>query len=152
MFRRFMLGDTDSEVIFHLFLSKLALHVELHRRGTPVEAAMDALQATLDEVREVADRNGQRCLLTLMVTDGELMVATHGGKELHWSTHKSRCAERNACPHFSAECEAPTPTGYVNHLIVSSEPLQGDNVWHSMREGEYVAVDHAMRLFHRPAA
>ena len=44
VFRRFLLGDTDSEVIFHLFLSRLAGRVDLHRRGTPVHAVAGALE------------------------------------------------------------------------------------------------------------
>jgi glutamine amidotransferase len=114
---------------------------------------MDALAETVAEVRElVGNEDAERCFLTLIVTDGELLVAYQGGKELHFSTHKTRCPEREACPHFSAECESPTQSGYVNHLLVSSEPLQGENVWRTMQEGEIVAVDHAMRLHQRPAA
>jgi len=153
VFRRFLLGDTDSEVIFHLFLSRLSARAELHRRGTPVEVVMDALAETVAEVRALVDsEDAARCFLTLIVTDGELLVAYQGGKELHFSTYKTSCPEREVCPHFSAECEGPTQSGYVNHLLVSSEPLQGENVWRTMEEGEIVAVDHAMRLHHRPAA
>ena len=47
---------------------------------------------------------------------------------------------------LSAECEAPTRTGYVNHLLVSSEPLQGENHWTALAEGGIVAVDAFMRL------
>lgn len=152
VFRRFLLGDTDSEVIFHLFLSRLSARVDLHRRGTPMDAVAGALEETVAEVRELFDTPEQRSLLTLMVTDGELLLAYQGGKELHWSTWKERCGERDACPHFSPECEAPTRSGYINHLLVSSEPLQGSNQWQEMSEGEIVAVDHALRLYHPSAA
>jgi predicted glutamine amidotransferase len=37
--------------------------------------------------------------------------------------------------------------GYVNHLIVSSEPLQGDNIWTSMASGDIVAIDSHMRFY-----
>lgn len=153
VFRRFLLGDTDSEVIFHLFLSRLALRADLHRRGTSVDAVAAALRETVAEVRELCDRDeARRSLLTIMVTDGELLLAHQGGKELHWSTWKQRCGERDVCPHFSPECEGPSRSGYVNHLLVSSEPLQGDNQWRALAEGEIVAVDHALRLYHPSAA
>ena len=46
-------------------------------------------------------------------------------------------------------CEAPTADGgHVNHLILSSEPLQGENVWIELGEGEIAAVDHFMRFVH----
>ena len=35
---------------------------------------------------------------------------------------------------------------YATHLIFTSEPLQGENVWIPMEEGEIVAVDWRMRL------
>jgi len=150
IFRRFLLGDTDSEVIFHLFLSLLSTEAELHRKGTPLDAVVRALRETVRIVREVADREDKRSLLTLMVTDGEAMVAHQGGKELHFSTHKTQCPDREQCPFFAPECEAHTRSGYVNHLLVSSEPLLGENVWTALDEGEIVAVDHFMR-FHRLA-
>ena len=39
----------------------------------------------------------------------------------------------------------------MNHLLVSSEPLLGENEWTTLQEGEMVAVDPFMRL-HRLAA
>jgi glutamine amidotransferase len=47
---------------------------------------------------------------------------------------------------LSPECEAPTVTGFVNHLILSSEPLQGENVWQAFEPGEVIGVDYRMRL------
>ena len=81
-----------------------------------------------------------------MLTDGITFVATRGGKELFWSTYKKRCAERETCPSLSPECEAPSRTGFVNHFILSSEPLQGENVWEELSDGDVVGVDHRMRV------
>lgn len=145
--RRFILGDTDSEVIFFLFLTHLAQHGPLANR-LGVESVVDALRATVRQVRAICDgdTSDTRALLTIIVTDGTTMAAVQGGKELFWSTHKTRCADRDTCPSLSAECEAPTRTGFVNHLIFTSEPLQGENVWLEMKEGDVVGVDWRMRL------
>jgi len=35
----------------------------------------------------------------------------------------------------------------VNHLIVSSEPLQGDNTWIELRDLDVVGVDWRMSLY-----
>lgn len=149
IFRSFILGDTDSEVIFHLFLSRLAARVDLHRRGTPLADVVAALGETVLAVRDLADRDGQRCLLTLLVSDGELLVGHQGGKELCFSTWKRRCPDRESCRFLAPSCEAQVaPGGYVNHLLVSSEPLLGENEWQPLVEGEIVAVDPFMR-FHR---
>lgn len=150
--RRFLLGDTDSEVIFHMFLSELSQRTDLHRRGASVEEVAAALRRTVGKVRELADTSEERCLLTLMVTDGEVMVAHQGGKDLCFSTHKRLCPERVSCSYFSGSCErAVEPGQHVNHLIVSSEPLQGENVWTPLREGEIVAVDAFMRFYRADA-
>lgn len=147
--RRFLLGDTDTEVLFHMFLSELAQRVDLHRRGAPLDEVVGALRRTVATARRIGDRDGRRCLLTFIVTDGEVMVAHQGGRDLCYSTHKRACPERDTCAFFGSSCErAIEPGGYVNHLIVSSEPLQGDNVWTRLGEGEIVATDPFMR-FHR---
>ena len=147
---RFILGDTDSEVIFHLFLSELSRFGPL-QRALGVEPVMDALEATVEKIRRVADRPGleKDALLTLMATDGTVLVATQGGKELFWSTYKKQCSDRDGCAYFAPECEHPTQSGFVNHLILSSEPLSGENVWIAMQPGEVIGVDARMQLTRR---
>lgn len=145
--RRYVLGDTDSERIFFLFLSELARYGPLASH-LGVDEVIAALKATVAKVRELADgRDGvERALLTLLVTDGTVLAAIHGGKELFYSSYKRRCCDRDVCPSLAPQCEAPTATGFVNHLIVSSEPLQGENVWLELAEGDVIGVDWRMRL------
>jgi glutamine amidotransferase len=145
--RRYILGDTDSEVVFFIFLSQLSAEGPLNRRFA-VDDAAKALRSTLGTVRKVCDSadSKERTLLTCIVTDGDTMVAAHGGKELFVSTYKTRCGDRGSCPSLSPECEAPTRTGFVNHLIFSSEPLLGENVWQELGEGDLMGVDWRMRV------
>jgi glutamine amidotransferase len=144
--RRFILGDTDSEVIFFLFLTLLSAHGSLADKHE-LDTVTAALGRTVQRVRELCgDGQGGQALLTLMVTDGELLVASEGGRDLYWSSYKRRCSDRERCSSLSAVCEAPTTTGHVNHFIVSSEPLQGENVWQPFEPGEIVAVDRMMRV------
>jgi len=143
---RFILGETDSELVFFLFLTLLSRSGPLAERRE-LEEVSDALRAAVQRVRELCDGDSAKSsLLTLMVTDGELLAATQGGKELFWSTYKQRCSDRDRCSSLSAVCEAPTTTGHVNHFIVSSEPLQGENVWQPFEPGEIVGVDRSMRV------
>src|SRR5262249_45386260 len=107
----------------------------------------NALRSMLQRVREVTDRDGAHALLTVMTTNGRSLVATQGGKELYISTYKTRCSDRAVCPSLSAACEAPSTGGPVNHFIVSSEPLQGENVWQPLALGDVVGVDERMRVF-----
>ena len=144
--RRFILGETDSEVIFFVFLTLLAERGSLASRHE-LDVVSNALGRTVQRVRALCDDGqGDPALLTLMVTDGEILAASEGGKNLFWSTYKRRCSDRDRCSSLSAVCEAPTTSGHVNHFIVSSEPLQGENVWEPFGAGEIVAVDRTMRL------
>jgi glutamine amidotransferase len=140
--RRFILGETDSEVVFFIFLTELSVFGGLGGRFE-LDAALSAMRATVQRVRAVCDRGEERSSLTLIATDGDVLVATQGGKELYVSTYKTRCADRERCPNLSASCEAPS-TGTVNHLVLSSEPLHGENVWLPLDPGEMVGIDATM--------
>ncbi len=143
--RRYILGDTDSELLFYQFLSRLRERGPLSK-SHQLKDIVSALKETVARTREICDGDGHQALLTLMLTDGENLVATQGGKQLYYSSYKTRCVDRDRCPSLSAECEAPTTSGYVNHLIISSEPLQGENVWIELSPGDIVGIDDRMRV------
>lgn len=145
--RRYVLGETDSEVLFYLLLTQLA------RRGPLAsDFAADDLAAAMSEtvslVRDITDVGAdEAALLTFIVTNGATMLATVGGRPLFYSTYKNRCADRDTCASLSPECEAPTVSGKVNHLVLSSEPLHGENVWIPIEAGTIMGVDRGMALF-----
>ena len=105
-----------------------------------------AIRETTLRVREACASSSKELLLTFIVTNGDTLVASQGGKELYLSTYKTRCADRASCARLSPECEAPSSTGRVNHCIVSSEPLLGENVWEPLAPGEIVGVDASMHV------
>ena len=154
--RNFILGNTDSEVFFHLFLTCLKQHGELFSRDLPPLAAADALLETVERITAIVGPYSRDPLapptetfLTCIVTNGELMLAHQGGKDLLYSTHKARCPERDTCAHFGAGCERPAAMNErVNHLIFTSESLQGDNLWTPMAPGQIIGVDRELRLQH----
>ena len=147
--RRFVLGETDSETLFHILMT--ALQAGIQGGSTPtLENVVDAVKRTLERVREVCARQGvaSDVLLTFIITNGDILVATQGGKELLFSTHKTSCPDRETCPSFTPACEAPFPGGRVSHLIVSSERLQGQSVWQELAPGDILGVDANMRVAH----
>lgn len=144
--RRHIMGDTDSEVVFFILMSRLQTYGPLRQRHG-IEQVIEALRATVKRVREVCDTGSDsKALLTFMITDGSTFAATHGGKELFVSTYKTRCSDRGDCPHLAQECEGPSESGYINHLIFSSEVIDGDNVWQPMSQGDVIGVDWRMRM------
>lgn len=144
---RFILGDTDSEILFYLFLSELSRRADLHRKGVAMADIVASLREVVGLVRERCDPGAEEpSLLTFVVTDGLTMVGLKEGKPLLFSTYKGRCSDREVCPFLADACEAPTTDGHVNHLIISSEPLQGENEWISLDDGEVVGVDWRMVL------
>jgi glutamine amidotransferase len=151
--RAYVLGETDSEVLFAVLLTEMARRHDLHDPHYPLEYLVDSLRATAWSVwsrepsmhPEVQRETDPNCL-TFVVTNGDVMVGHQGGRELHVSTHKERCQERANCPHFGVECEMRVEQGPVRHFMLSSEPLLGENVWERLSLGEVVGVDGNMRL------
>lgn len=153
-FRRFVLGDTDSEIFFYLLLTHLERRMSVHRDDVSIDDLAAAAQEAIDEVQAVVgamrpepgEPGADETYLTFIVTNGQLILAHHGGQPLYWSTYKRQCPERDTCPSFAKECEMPTQSGFVNHLVLSSEPLHGENVWIPMSVGQMVGVDKRMRM------
>jgi glutamine amidotransferase len=147
--RRYILGETDSEVLFFLVLTQLLRYGSLSS-AFGLDDVVSSVTHALSLVRRLCDVDApadKRSSLTCILTDGSSMVGVHGGKELYYSTYKRRCADRDVCAHLSAACEAPPRESRINHLIFSSQPLSGENVWQPMSEGDVVAVDGGMRLY-----
>jgi len=76
-------GDTDSELLFHLFLSFL------HDAGSLVDEPLDpsstraALRSTLSLVDRLCAEQGMTTgAMNLLVTDGEHMIALHAGARM----------------------------------------------------------------------
>lgn len=150
----YRLGDTDSEVVFHLILSYLAEKIDLYDADPNLDLVMKQVSLAIKDIcKIIGELNINECgiasenYLTFVLTNGPLMLAMNGGQPLFYTTHKKRCPERDTCGSFAPWCEAlPTTEGDVNHLIFSSEPLQGENIWFSMKPGQIIGLDHQMKL------
>ncbi|MCB0378065.1 MAG: class II glutamine amidotransferase [Bdellovibrionales bacterium] len=150
--RSFILGDTDSEVLFYVLLTLIK------QKGDLAEKVkwdfQDLLQTFVDKVQSIAGplqmSNGDydRNYLTFLLTNGRFMLGLQGGQGLFYSTHKAKCPERGQCSFFAEKCEKPSQAGdIVQHLLITSEQIRGDNVWNLMKFGEFVGVDDQLQLF-----
>ncbi len=146
--RSHLLGTTDSEACFYFFLSRLRERTaDLQAADVALPQVLAALAATVAELRAIADPVAEKpSRLTFLLSNGSVLVGYRHGRELYFSTHKSRCPERDSCAAFvGARCEAEVERGPVNHLIVTSEQVaQNPNVWRELQDGEFVAVDPEM--------
>ena len=150
----YCLGDTDSEALFFLLLSYLKEKIDLNDSAPDIYQTMSQLEKALSDVTSLIGTLNVKDAgipsenyLTFVLTNGPLMIAMNGGMSLFYSTHKKRCPERETCKSFAPSCESlPTANGSINHLIFSSEPLQGENIWIKMQPGEMVGVDHKMTI------
>src|SRR5688572_1942063 len=108
--RRFILGETDSEVVFFIFLTQLALIRPL-AEGHDVEEALAALRTTVRSVRAIADYGEEpapdgtpvnHCVLSSEPLQGEsvwtpLAPGDMVGVDATMRIHKSH-VERRALP------------------------------------------------------
>jgi predicted glutamine amidotransferase len=149
-FRRQILGQTDSEVCFFIFLSHLARRVEdIHHDGIRSEVVVEALGAAVEQIRSVCpDRDGKPNSLTFLTTNGAVMVGIRFRRPLWFSTYKTRCPERDTCHAFEeGRCEREVTDGIVKHMIVASERVAANpNVWVELQDGDWVSVDHGMNF------
>lgn len=148
-FRAHILGSTDSETCFYIFLSQLARRVDdIYHGGVDAQAVVDALQEAMEVMFERGSEADPKepSRLTFLLTNGHVMVGVRFRRALHYSTYKTHCPESGACHAYEPQrCEREVNNGVVKHLILSSETIaDGPNVWLPLQDGEYVAVDHGM--------
>lgn len=149
-FHRNILGDTDSEVYFYAFLTRLCAEFgDIHLPGLPFEPCARALRATARDILAISDAYGEtQTKLTCIATNGNVMIGHRARVALNYSTYKSHCPERHTCALYKPGiCEAPVENGIVRHLILTSELVAPEpNVWHELEDGATVGVDWGMHF------
>ncbi|MCJ8278104.1 MAG: class II glutamine amidotransferase [Bdellovibrionales bacterium] len=152
--RSFVLGDTDSEILFYLFLSllkKRGEHALEHQRASDFPEILKKFVEVFKEVAgDLKESQGDydKNYLTFLITNGKNMLAFQGGQKLYSSTHKTKCPESSTCSFYKPICEKLSQSGdKVHHLLVSSEIIKNENVWEPMSFGDYIGVGSDMSLF-----
>lgn len=119
--RASILGETDSERCFHLFLSRLRARAPLD--GASLGQVRDALADTTATVLRIADPHAESpTTLNLVVTDGRLLAATRHGKPLHLAAD----------------------AGPRHAFAVASERI-GAVAWEEVPEGGFVGTEDGIR-------
>jgi glutamine amidotransferase len=82
-------GETDSELLFHLFLSFLHDANVLDRQDVPLEAACSALRSTVALVdRLCAEEGAGPSAMNVLLSNAEYLVALHGGTPMAYRTYE----------------------------------------------------------------
>jgi len=151
--RKFILGETDSELIFFIILSYIekkfnldAIKINIEVLSKTIRFAVDQIINIIGPYSEVDDAGETETYLTFILSNGDSMIGFKGGKDLHYSTYKNKCADAQTCSSYAPNCEAPATDGKINHLIFSSEPLSGENIWSKMQNHELIATNQEMLI------
>lgn len=152
---KFILGNTDSEIIFFIILSEIKTMYSLSAQDIPMDQIKIAVEHAVVKITNIIGDLTNREIpapnenyLSFLLTNGATFLGFHGGQPLSFCSHKTQCPERDACPFFADSCESPAKSGHkVNHLIFTSEDIEGPNVWNKMEPGEIVGVDRTMIFF-----
>ncbi len=153
--RRYILGTTDSEIIFYIILTFIKENHSLKDHHIPLEQMKLYINKALRKITAITgipthrnDPTPTENYFSFILTNGKKMIAVNGGQDLYYCTYKTVCPERDHCPFYANNCEAaPGEDGLVNHLILSSEKLSGVNVWKKIEAGEMVGVDTEMKFY-----
>lgn len=147
---RYRLGETDSEMFFYFLLTKLEQKNVLTNIENRAQEITEILAESIDEFQSIVgaysrvDSTPDLTYLSFILTNGKFMIGFNGGKTLHYSTHKVSCPDKFNCHAFSNSCENKVENGKINHLVISSEPTNKNNIWKLLNPGTFVFVDENM--------
>ncbi len=139
-----ILGTTDSEHLFYLFLSELADFADLDDLDLSLDLAMGAAERALYKVDAWVERfkPNVRSETNLLITNGRLMFALRRGSTLFYAAQRKTQTQTHLCPRFQKDTLAPLPIdGQIAHLLVASEPISGEQVWQETPQASILGID-----------
>jgi len=145
----YILGTTDSELIFFSILSRLIVYGLSLAEDIPTRSLVQAIRETVEMIESsfVPKPDQKPNRINLLISNGDLLCAYRHNEDLYVSTHKTRCPERDTCAaYIPSVCEQVVASGKVNHFLVSSEPIQSENVWRMMDNKCFVVIDRDMNM------
>lgn len=152
--QKYILGNTDSEIIFHIILTDLKKNL-LYNTVASASSLIDSIKNSLSKIcsiiGDLTDRDDAMptdSYLTFVLSNGPIFIAVQGGQPLYYSTHKNLCPDRESCSYYDRSCENKSSSATkVNHLIISSEKLEGQNTWSKLNFGDIVIIDNDMMFY-----
>jgi len=115
-------GDTDSEIVFHIFLSFLHDEGLLNEAQVPDEAATKALRGTLALVDSIAAEVGAEPPKTnILVTGGRSICAIHRGERMAYRLYAGKTdGESLVADDFKLKLKTPE-LGSIRFALLASD-------------------------------
>lgn len=125
-----VLGTTDSEIYFMMFLSELEKAHILEEPNPNLSLCADALRKTVSRIETVYRRREltKELALNVIISNGSLLLGYRRGHELSYSARREQGR-------------------HVSNLIICSEPYGKEDLWHEIAEGQIVAIDRDFNLY-----
>ncbi len=138
-------GNTDSEYLFHLFLSNLKGKGYLKKGDIPFTKVVDALQQSsllLNDWRKEI-KSGSNSTYNFLITNGKYLLATKKGDTLFYLKNKWS-EENNSFKIANLQLKIEEDIG--DFVVVSSEKISDSNDWIEVRENQLLAVDENINI------
>lgn len=148
--RSAILGSTDSEVYFAFLLSQLLADAF---DGDARSLALSVRKA-IDRIDKLASGFllKEECSLNFVLTNGKMMAAYRRGKDLHYAAYKglqaSPCAASIKWPK-NIHQEQLKEGNRISHLLISSESIMANDMWHPMENNQLIIFDSDWRLWRK---
>ncbi len=127
-------GTTDSEHIFHAFLSFLHDAGQLDSREPDEKVVVAAMRGAVSQIdRLVAEIDAPAATLDFVATDGRTMYALHRGHAMHFVARSIDEGQRNA-----------TPLRYV--MLVSNGRQEPTPDWVPVAQSQIVVVRRSLEV------
>jgi glutamine amidotransferase len=135
-------GETDSELLFHLFLKVLFKAGTLNNQDMPVEQVAAYLAEALQLLDGLPGERAGPGTFALCVTHGQAMVAANRGVSLHYS-HREGLHD---CPkHPPSERNDPSH-GRFKGILLGADMADPGHQWREVADGSLVTVSGTLEL------
>lgn len=146
-----ILGSTDSEVYFRLILQELKNLNILDVAKPPVQQVAKAVRAALKKIHAIAEEHKvdqEGAALNMILSNGSFLMAYRKGRQLHYSAHHLTESKGCLSALSALSCHnQKLPLGQkINHLLISSEPLNSEKMWQPLTEDQILVLDDSWSL------
>ncbi|MBI2609523.1 MAG: class II glutamine amidotransferase [Deltaproteobacteria bacterium] len=132
-----ILGDTDSEYVFHLFLTYLLKETDEPDTCKDLRIFEKALIKTIKKIDELCINVGakRQSSLNFIITNGHIMLATCRGRELYYTEHHGAMGIKH-------EPEVAEKRKEIEkYFLISSEKISKSEYWEKVPDNALIMVD-----------